>query len=570
MKIKNLLLFVLSFCAIIIIAVCAINFSGCGLLDFGTNNQNLEDKLGGEVLAVMAYYLDDRGNIIYNQGNFKNITYGDEFDLKQNIEVRAVGKAGKYAVLQEKTGKANGYTLKIHKSSIDEGVYLDEIPSVYEWASYTFEFYYGEYSDTLRLNVARADFLDCGCELVAPELTYNENFKTPYIKNLPTNDDIEVKITYNDNGEWKEWDFSEEDINTKFLPGIVGIKAVLSAPNYFEQEFNDICKVNRYSLKNHLELSKYSMEMQYIIKNFSGNDVTLSKYNPLLQKYLTASFDGEEITGTFEFVNGTDAVTTLGNKNLKIKFTNTQTDIYLGEEHLFDLDVSFIKFKVEVPTVYGNTINSLHPTQLYMPGSHRFEIEDEDIYNLYYRERDVVFLEYELEYMPGTYPCAIVLADKEHCEWVYGGTDDIQTTWTLNKGYIDLSLNVRFDTVNSTSNPSYEAEKDGETYSFNTALTVVSGKVPTSFYAFKNTQRYNETTGTVYYTWVLVDNAVGYLEIDEEDAYKMNGYSLSEEGIAEATQNGYAEVHAKIKFAQDRYTTSIKEISVILRVRLPS
>ena len=577
MKIKNLLLFVLSCCAIIIIAVCAVNFSGCGLLNFGTdNNQSVKDKLGGEVLGVMAYYLDDRGNIIYNQGNFKNITYGEEFDLKQNIEVRAVGKMGKYAVLQEKTGKADGYTLKIKKYNADEDICLDGIPSKYEWASYTFEFYYGEFSDELRLNVERADFLDCGCELIAPELTYNENFKTPYIKNLPENDDVTVELYYEDwsTGKvvWKEWDFPEDEKNTEFLPGVVDIKAVLSAPNYFGQEFNATCKINRYSLKNHLELSGYSMEMQYLIKSFSGEEVTLSKYNPLLEKYLTASFEGEEITGTFEFVNGTDVVSALGNKNLKIKFTNPQTDIYLGEEHVFDLDVSFTKFKVEVPTVYGNTISNIGTDQMYMPSSHKFEIEDEDIYNLYYRYRDVVFLEFERQYYPGTYPCAIVLADKDKCEWVHGGTEDIQTTWTLNKGYIDLSLNVRFDTLNSTAAPRYEAEKDTatQTYSLNTVLNVVSGEIPTRFYAYKKTQRYNEGTGTVYYTWVLVDGADSFLEINEEDAYKMNGYSLSEEGIAEATQNGYAVVHAKIKFSQARYTTSITEIDVTLRVSLPS
>ena len=565
MKTRHLIL-------IAIVSFSVFLLAGCALFN-NNKNQSVEDKLGEKVLGVMAYYLDDSGNVITNDGRLKEIIYGDDFNFYEDIEVRAVGRMGKFVTIREKTDKEDGYTIEISKYSDKDDEILYEVPEVFEWANYTFEFKYGDMSYSLFLNVERADFLSCGCELVLPEQTYNEGYKTPYVTNLPINDDVSVEMYYTISSagitDWTPWEFVEGEKNTVFLPTYaVGVKAVITAPNYFKQEFTEYFTAKKYSLKGQMELSHDSLEMQYLVSDYYGRDAKLSAYDLLLQRNLTAAFDGKEIDGTFEFVDGEEVVKSLGNATCKIRFTNAQSDYYVSEEHEYDITVNFTKFKVVKPIMQDTFINYVRTSQTYIPSGYTFVVDiDEEMYNLYYYTRHIVDLDYEPEYWPGGYPCTLVLADKEHCEWEDGGTEDVETTWVLKRGSLNLSTsNLGFSSFQDKqlTGVTYKVVYDSQTqtYSLSGDVIVNDGEAPAL---------YEYMLLTDGYTWEAITDVGFSYEICEEDADKINGYTfkLTDEGLAAADEDGYVTIHGKIVISQIRYSTSpIKEISVCYKVKV--
>ena len=564
MKKKHAFLVTLSLIfALAVVTLCAL--AGCAL--FGNLGGSGNDNLG-EVLGVAALFLDEHGKPIANQ-SLVTITYGQYVDMESKVQVRAVQKAGKYTVLNQKSGKTNGYTLEItFSNSVSGQLTLDKYPNVYQWGTYTFKYSYGGYSDTLRVVVERAQFDAYDCQLVVYDQTYLENFRSPYVANLPDNDDVKVEIFYKSYADgqnaWLPWTFSDNDINTEFLPGgSTDVKAVISAPNYFETELNGGFRVNKYSLKGNLTLVQNSLELEYIPQNFADEKASLSRYNTLLNRQAGVTFNGQPIEGEWEFVDGSP-VPELGVTNFKVRFVNETSDLYVDEEHEFELTINFQKFKVAIPTIRDEYTSILHVGN-YMPGGCDFHVDDQERYSLYYYDKHLVDVNYEMQYNPGTYPCTLALADKNHTQWADGTTADIETTWTLRRGSA-LNHNLCFSRSNAKELDTvfYKTEwnADKQAYCLDSVMNATDGN------------------DLVLNAYLPKNGANGYYRLDvyfsvevDEQYQSWIDYiylcRLTDVGRANADESGYVTITGKLVFSQERFITyPITEVLFTMRIKL--
>ena len=348
------------------------------------NSQSSFDPFKDDVRNLKATYID--GDNVTS----KILTYGDEFDLLNNIKIYAVGKQNVVAEIPLKTDNSDGYEVETRFNTESIG---NNIPTKFNAGNYYFTFSFRDKKDYLSLNINKAELEDV--TVVVPTVTYLEPLDEIYVHNLPENEEFEIKYEYLLNGvdeEYKTWEYTSEIINTIFFPNQkIKFKVSINSNNYNKKVFEKDIYVNKYSLRNQLNISTNSLEFELMpLKN--NKNRTLSEYNFLLNQNLKAYYKNEEIKGVFSFTNS-------------------------DEEVLY----------------------SFQSTYKHSPKAsftHLEDVYDSAYYYAYYLDTSLVVLNGESYAYPGTYNCEVSLFDLENTTWIDGTTDSYIDTWTIFKGTI--------------------------------------------------------------------------------------------------------------------------------------
>lgn len=498
------------------------------------NSQSSFDPFKDDVRNLKATYID--GDNVTS----KILTYGDEFDLLNNIKIYAVGKQNVVAEIPLKTDNSDGYEVETRFNTESIG---NNIPTKFNAGNYYFTFSFRDKKDYLSLNINKAELEDV--TVVVPTVTYLEPLDEIYVHNLPENEEFEIKYEYLLNGvdeEYKTWEYTSEIINTIFFPNQkIKFKVSINSNNYNKKVFEEDIYVNKYSLRNQLNISTNCLEFELMpLKN--NKNRTLSEYNFLLNQNLKAYYKNEEIKGVFSFTNSDEEVTTREIKKYQISFLISDNNYYLSEKYTFDVTITFTKFKIDKPHL-DSYLYSFQSTYKHSPKTsftHLEDVYDSAYYYAYYLDTSLVVLNGESYAYPGTYKCEVSLFDLENTTWIDGTTDSYIDTWTIFKG------TIRFEYLYLVNTGYYDDEGVYYYQPLNGEHILRTNELVSTFKLYDYS--YDDMVGlTIFKEIKGLKFTLTVLEPYQEYAH-MNGYTLVIDEDAPFNSSKQLEIEMNFKF----------------------
>ena len=342
--------------------------------------------------------------------------------------------------------------------------------------------------------------------------------------------------------EYKTWEYTSEIINTIFFPNQkIKFKVSINSNNYNKKVFEEDIYVNKYSLRNQLNISTNSLEFELMpLKN--NKNRTLSEYNFLLNQNLKAYYKNEEIKGVFSFTNSDEEVTTREIKNYQISFLISDNNYYLSEKYTFDVTITFTKFKIDKPHL-DSYLYSFQSTYKHSPKAsftHLEDVYDSAYYYAYYLDTSLVVLNGESYAYPGTYNCEVSLFDLENTTWIDGTTDSYIDAWTIFKG------TIRFEYLYLVNTGYYDDEGAYYYQPLNGEHILRTNELVSTFKLYDYS--YDDMVGlTIFKEIKGLKFTLTVLEPYQEYAH-MNGYTLVIDEDAPFNSSKRLEIEMNFKF----------------------